>query len=363
MSSKEVSILKSGAAVPAFVKQARAVGAGNIAEKPVGRVSVPTLSYAGKVFSASVGGVTRKLEGRNADGDLVPLQVFRGVVLDYNARRGRRFYERDFEADKKSMPRCWSEDGVKPHSSIEHPMAPACAMCPKSAKNSKINPTTGKGTVACQEFRTIAVIPATDLKFPAMRMQLAVTSDWDKQSPDLTDQGWHAFQNYIEYLKAQDVPSSAMLVTKMRFDPNVNYPKLVFSDDRWLNDQEWDTVQERIASDEVQNLLKGTWTPNGADGEKVKAPEPPATYKAPEPKKPSLDDDDVVEEPLSNEPAPAEEKPKRTRRTKAEMEAARAAEAVDEDEAEGAGLGFPAANDDDDDDGLGDLAARWKKRQ
>lgn len=360
MSSKEISVLKSGAAVPAFVKQARAAGAGNIAEKPVGRVSVPTLSYAGKVFSASIGGVTRKLEGRNSDGDLVPLQVFRGIVLDYNARRGRRYYERDFEADKKSMPRCWSEDGQKPHPSIEHPMAPNCAACPKSAKNSKINPTTGKGTVACQEFRTIAVIPATDLNFPAMRMQLAVTSDWDKQSPDLTDQGWHAFQNYIEYLKAQDVPSSAMLVTKMRFDPNVNYPKLIFSDDRWLNESEWTAVQERSTSDEVQQLLKGTWTPNGADGEKVKPVEPPAAYKAPA--KPALDDEDVVEEPIAAAPA-EEEKPKRARRTKAEMEAARAPQPVDEDEAEGAGLGFPAANDDDDDDGLGDLAARWKKRQ
>jgi hypothetical protein len=377
MSNKEIATI-TGAAVPAFVKQARAAGGGNIAEKAVGRTSVPTLSYGGKVFTASVGGVTKKLEGRNADGDIVPLQVFRGIILDYNARRGRRFYEKDFDPEAKAMPRCWSEDGVKPHASVVDAMAPTCAMCPKSAKNSKINPTTGKGTVACSEFRTIVVIPSTDLKFPAMRMQLAVTSDWDKQSPDLVNQGWRAFQNYIEYLKAQEVPSSAMLVTKMRFDPNANYPKLIFSDDRWLNEDEWDGVQERLDSDEVKNLLKGTWTPNGVDGEKIKAPEPPAAYKAPEPKKPSLDDDNVQEVPLKADAPAAEEPPKRKRRTKAEMDAARAAEAapatqaeappfVDDDEGPTPSRS-PAANApsrepvDDGDDGLGDLAARWKNR-
>lgn len=368
--TKEVSIF-SDSPVPAFVKQARSSGGGNLIEKATPRNTVPTLAYGGKVFSVSLNGQTKKLEGRNADGDMVPLQVMRVVVLDYNARRGRRFYERDFDPAQKAMPRCWSDDGYKPHESVKEPICSTCQLCPKSAKNSKINPTTGKGTVACAEFRTVVVVPANELSFPALRLQLAVTSDWDNQSPDLLDQGWRAFQNYTEYLRAGDVPYSAMLVTKIRFDPNVNYPKLIFSKDRWLNDEEWGVVEPRITSDEVKTLLKGTWTPNGVDGEKLKAPEPPAAYKAPTPAKPSLDDDDYEAPPVTKrttrveveEVEEVEEKPKRTRRTKAEMEAARAAEVEEVEEIEEAPPRKVATVTADDDDGLADLAARWKNRK
>lgn len=366
--ANEVSLFK-GSAVPSFVRKAREEGGGNIAEKTQARVTVPTLSYAGKVFSVSLNGQVKKLEGRNADGDMVPLQVMRVVVLDYNGRRGRRFYEGDFDPAKKTMPRCWSEDGYKPHEAVKDPICSSCQLCPKSAKNSKINPTTGKGGVACAEFKTVAVVPANDLTFPALRLQLAVTSDWDAQSPDLEANGWRAFQNYTQYLAGKEVDYSAMLVTKIRFDPNVNWPKLIFAEDRWLTDEEWATVFPRIKSDEVQALLKGTWTPNGTDGEKIKAPEPPAAYKAPA--KPSLDDDDVEMEPLQGEVGRMEgikieeEPPKRKRRTKAEMEAARKAEAAEEppfeeDEAP------PARRQPEpvgDDDGLADLAARWKNRK
>jgi len=366
--SKEVSIFTGGAAVPAFVKAARAAGGGNLTEKVTPRSTVPTLSFGGKVFSVSLNGQVKKLEGRNADGDMVPLQVMRVVVLDFNKDRSRRYYERDFDPAQKAMPRCWSEDGVRPHESVKEPMCGTCQLCPKSAKNSKINPTTGKGTVACSEFRTVAVVPANDLEFPALRLQLAVTSDWDKQSPDLEAQGWRAFKNYFEYLASKDVVETSMLVTKIRFDPNVNFPKLIFSEDRWLTEEEYlNVIQPRLGSDEVKSILKGTWTPNGADGEKIKAPEPPAAYQAPAPKKAALDDDDIEPEMPKARRAPVEddevieEKPKRTRRTKAEMEAARAPQPVDEDEAEGAGLGFQPA--DDGDDGLADLAARWKNRK
>lgn len=362
--SNEVSIFKGGAAVPSFVKQARADGAGNLAEKATVRNTTPTLSYAGKVFSVSLNGQTKKLEGRNADGDMVPLSVMRAIVLDYNGRRGRRYYEGEFDPAKKAMPRCWSDDGYKPHESVKEPMCSTCSLCPKSAKNSKINPFSGKGAVACSEFRTIAVIPANDVEFPALRLQIAVTSDWDGNSPDLEAQGWRAFKNYTDYLVTKEVPYSAMLVTKIRFDPNVNYPKLIFSEDRWLNDEEWAVVLPRVKSDEVQQLLKGTWTPNGVDGEKIKAPEPPPPFKKAAPAV-EVEDDELPPSPPKRarveEVEEVEEKPKRTRRTKAEMEAARASQPVDEDEEGGAGLGFqPAA---DEDDGLGDLAARWKNRK
>lgn len=379
--SKEVSIF-TGNSLPAHVLRARQQGVGNIKEKEKDRITVPTLSYTGKVWSVSLNGDVKKLEGKNADGDMVPLSVMRVVVLDYNERRGRRYYEGDYNPEKPSAPVCWSDDGITPHESVKEPpcgVGGTCAKCPMSAKNSKIN-AFGKGVAACTEHRVVVVVPANDLDFPPLRMQLAVTSDWDSQSPDLVDQGWRAFKNYVTYLKQQDTPSTTMLVTKMRFDPNVAYPKVLFSYDRWLSEKEWEKAEAVAQSDAVKSLLKGVWTPNGVDGKKIEAEKPPVA----EPFKPaprrSMDDDDVeMERPPrrqaaveADEDAP-EDKPKRTRRTKAQIEAEKAAAkpsrraVVEEDDVDEDGVITPRAapasdSDDEDDDGLADLRNRWRGR-
>lgn len=383
--SKDIALFNA-ASLPAHVLKARQQGVGNIKEKEKDRNSVPTLSYTGKVWSVALNGDIKKLEGKNADGDLVPLSVMRVVVLDYNERRGRRYYAGDYNPDKKAAPACWSDDGLKPHESVKEPpcgVGGTCAACPMAAKNSKIN-AFGKGVAACAEHRVVVVVPANDLDFPPLRMQLAVTSDWDTQSPDLVDQGWRAFKNYMTYLKQQEVPSTTMLVTKMRFDPNVAYPKVLFSYDRWLDEAEWAKAEEVAKSDAVKALLKGVWTPNGVDGKRIeKEPEAEVVqFRKPAPK-PALDDDDVVMEkparkPVANDDedeAPfVEEKPKRTRRTKAQIEADEAAAAKakkrpldDEDDIDDDGVITPraaptASDDDDDDDGLASLRNRWKSR-
>lgn len=378
----DVSIFNNSA-LPAHVLKARQQGVGNIKEKEKDRSTVPTLSYTGKVWSVALNGDIKKLEGKNADGDLVPLSVMRVVILDYNERRGRRYYAGDYNPDKKAAPACWSDDGLTPHESVKEPpcgVGGSCKTCPMSAKNSKVN-AFGKGVAACAEHRVIVVVPANDLDFPPLRMQLAVTSDWDTQSPDLVDQGWRAFKNYVTYLKQQDTPSTTMLVTKMRFDPNVAYPKVLFSYDRWLDEAEWRKAEAVAQSDAVKSLLKGVWTPNGVDGAKIAEKTAEVVeFKKPAPK-PALDDDDVVmEKPVRRAPVDddevIEEKPKRTRRTKAQIEAEEAAAKPkaakrpldDEDDVDEDGVitprakAAPVADDEDDDDGLADLRNRWKGR-
>jgi hypothetical protein len=51
-------------------------------------------------------------------------------------------------------------------------------------------------------------------------------------------QGWRAFQQYTDFLKANGVTHTAMLVTKMKFDSNEAYPKIFFGADRWLTPEE-----------------------------------------------------------------------------------------------------------------------------
>lgn len=269
----------------------------------VNGLTVPSLSYEGKVWTVSVNGDKTRLMKRDADGDEAPVATMRVVVLDFNSRRGRALYEGAYDPAKVSAPVCWSDDGVAPDKSIEAPKCGTCKDCPMAVKGSKVT-EQGKATTACSQHRMIAVVPANDLSFTPLRMKIAITSDWDGQSPDLQAQGWYAFSNYTDFLKSKGVQHTAALVTKMKFDPSVAYPKVIFSPDRWLEQDELAKVKPLVQAEETKALLGGTWTPAGADGvQKATAttteapkptPEPEPEAKAPTVVVDDDDDDNVV---------------------------------------------------------------------
>ncbi len=232
------------------------------------RVTVPALGYEGKVWTISVNGEKTKLMRKNSEGDEEPVSVFRGVVLDYAKRRGRAYYEGAYDPGKPGTPVCWSDDGVAPHPNVRAKQASACDQCPLAAKGSKIT-EQGKAVTACSQHRMVVVVPAFKLDFQPLRLKLAITSDWDKNSPEMEAQGWYAFNNYTDFLRSKGVQHTAAVVTKMRFDPNVAYPKVMFSPDRWLDPAEIAQVAPITKSEAEQKLLAGTWTPAGVDGTPV----------------------------------------------------------------------------------------------
>lgn len=310
------------------------------------RNTVPSLGYTGKVWAISVNGETTKLTKRTEDGDVEPVQIMQVVILDYNQKRGRTYYPGNYDPDKTSQPTCWSEDGITPHQSVKEKGAAKCSECPFAVKGSKVT-DSGKATTACSQHRMVAVVPANKLDFTPLRLKLAITSDYDGQSPELEKEGWFAFSNYTDLLRTRGVKHTAALVTKMRFDPNVAYPKVLFSPFRWLNEQELATVVPLVKSDEVKQLLAGTYTPNGVDGEPIDeapapdpmpaapvapAPAPAAPKAAPKAKAPAapkpapkpapatvVDDDDQFSLELPGVSAPAA--PVAPRKTAAEMQA------------------------------------------
>ncbi len=235
---------------------------GNIEE----RGQIPALGYEGKVWQIALNGEKTKLMRRNQDGDMEPVGVFRVVVLDYAKRRGRNYYEGTYDPNKVAAPLCWSDDGITPDASVptvsrQHSK---CEGCPKSVKGSKVS-DNGKESAACAQHRMLAVVPANKLDFEPLRLKIAITSDWDKQSPELAAEGWFGFQNYLDFLMKKGVTHTAGLVTKMRFDAGQAYPKIMFSPDRWLEPSELVTVTPITKSEKVANLLAGTFTSNGVD--------------------------------------------------------------------------------------------------
>lgn len=231
----------------------------------LGGVTVPSLSPQGKVWTIGLDGNKTKLEKRDNDGEIVPVGVMRVVILDFAKRRGRAYYEGAYDPEKESAPLCWSADGVEPNANAPQLQAKKCADCPKAVKGSKVT-EQGKATAACSQHRMLALVPVNKLDFTPLRLKIAITSDFDKQSPQHAQQGWFAFGQYLDYLKSSGVTHTAAVVTKMKFDPNAAYPKILFAADRWLTPEELAVVQPLTKEESVQQLLTDNWTPAGPDG-------------------------------------------------------------------------------------------------
>jgi len=294
-------------AVPAHI----AAFLGTVEENIVERPRTPTLNYAGKKWTVILpDGSKNTLTRKTDDGDVEPVQVLRVVIADYCKSRGRTYYAGSYDPEKAGAPDCWSEDGVAPDASVQAPQHGNCAQCPMSAKGSRIN-DNGKAVKACSEHRHIAVIPAIgNMAIGPLRLKLAITSLFDKQSPDLEAQGWRAFENYLDFLRGNGVKHTGAILTKIKFDPNTDYPKVIFSADRWLEEDEMDRVQSFMSSGKVSEVLQLAAPVERAVQPVISAPvaEAQKPEPKPEPAKPTavvVDDEEEAPKPKAAKPKPA----------------------------------------------------------
>jgi hypothetical protein len=275
-----LAVFDPKAGAPAHVASFFEDAGTNIAPK----VTVDSLSPQGKMWTLAISGQKSPLQRRNQDGDMEPLPIMKVVVLDYAKNRGRSYYEGAYDPAKEQAPICWSDDGNAPHASLPGPfpagtavepgsarkISASCANCPMAVKGSKVD-NTGKARAACSVHKMLAVLPDPALGLPEtlqkpLRLKIAITSIWDNESPDEEQQGWMAFDKYVDWLLARGVQHTAALVTKMKFDSKAAYPKIFFAAERYLEANELAVVAPMSKSDDVKKLLGGTWTPAGVDG-------------------------------------------------------------------------------------------------
>jgi hypothetical protein len=269
-------------------------------------VSVPSLTVGGRKWTTSFGGKKTLLE-REVDGEMIAMSTLYAVVLDYNPNRSRSYYVGDYDPENPTKPDCWSNDGKHPDESVEVPQAPSCANCPMAAKNSRVR--NGKGSVACslQKFLAVQLLRGS-LKngfeiadqIPVLRLKLAITSIYDGQSPDLEKEGWLAWDNLVRYLKENRINSTAQVVIKMKFDPNVDYPKIVFAPVTQITDPDFAREilnYKKENAEVIKSLLSREFTPNGADGTATDEDHPPKLQAPKKAKAAPVDEDEEDEAP------------------------------------------------------------------
>jgi hypothetical protein len=210
------------------------------------------------------------------------------VLVKAAPKVARVFYAKAYDSESVSGPDCWSADGDKPSADSANKQASRCSECPKNIAGS------GQGNSrACRYQQRLAVVLADDIGGTVMQLALPATSIFGKADGDN-----RPLQEYARWLVAQNI-NPETVVTRMRFDTKSESPKLFFKAQRWLSDDEYETVEEQAASDDATKAITMTVAKmdNAVSKPLQLEGKPPAKAKpAPAP---------VVEEEEEEAPAPA----------------------------------------------------------
>lgn len=133
-------------------------------------------------------------------------------------------------------PDCYSDNGAAPSFRATAPQSNSCATCPHNAWGSKILPS-GKQGKACADVKKVAVLVANNPDGPVFELRIPAAS--------LSN-----YAKYVDSLTKRGMPA-AMVVTKLKFDTDADYPKLVFDAVGWATAEQAEAVLSVVDTDEV----------------------------------------------------------------------------------------------------------------
>lgn len=239
----------------------------------------PQLSVRGKLFRIVKDGEETVLTRRNADTqEDEPISMLNLVVVNQGARGARAYYKDNYDSGTSAPPTCFSLDGKVPSLESVEKQAASCAECPHAVKGSRMT-QSGHATTSCTLQRRLAVLPAGQLDFDPLLLRLAPTSAWDKNNQANEANGWFAWHQYCDFLRARGVQHTAQVVTKVKFD-NTEYPKVLFKADRFIDQNEVAKIKPITDSAEVQDILYGAGRDRGSADDVPKAQPAPETTNA-----------------------------------------------------------------------------------
>lgn len=167
--------------------------------------------------------------------------VLKAAIVNAGPGLAKTYYATEWDPDADpSGPDCFSMDGVRPDSSVAEPICDLCAKCPKGAWGSKTMPN-GKKAKACTDHKRLAVVAAEDPEGTVYLLQV-------------TPSALGGLNQYHKELSRHGV-SPNMVITNIGFDPKASYPKLMFSYGGFLDEEAYNTVADRVQSDEVLEII------------------------------------------------------------------------------------------------------------
>ena len=200
---------------------------------------------------------------------VVPTLHLDVIIVDANPNGlSKTFYLGKYDPNgEQTAPDCYSDNGVGPSSRAAKPQCGTCAACPKNAWGSKIA-DNGSQIKACSDTKKVAVIMADNPDGPVYELRV----------PPASLKNW---ATYVQSLDSRGIPAAGV-VTRLTFDPNADYPKLMFTGTGWSSAEQVACVREVIGTEEVDVCTGKNDKPIAAnaqlvavDGNTPAAPLPP----------------------------------------------------------------------------------------
>lgn len=230
---------------PALASQFAALGLGADDLDAGVSAGFPVMSIRGAKWRIVEGGEEQPIYMPGTK-DLAP--SVKVVIMRANSALSKTFYAGQYVEGTDAKPDCSSNDGVAPSPDSPKPQCTTCAACPQNVWGSKVSPSGAK-IKACADVRRVAILPAEDLGYSPILLRIPGASLGDLAA-------------YGKALKQRGIPYAAV-VTKLSFDPDASYPKILFQFERVLTQEEMTTVAERISDPVVDDVL-GTSAPRAA---------------------------------------------------------------------------------------------------
>ncbi len=195
--------------------------------------SYAVVGYKGKVWSLRYRG-EKHIFTRKDDGS--PTSYIDVIVLRQGHTKSKSYYKSkedgggyDVDGSEGKRPICAALDGVTPDIDVLERQAEHCAVCPRNVWKTG---TDGRKGRECTDYKRLAVLLLPGLSNALLgspllepvflRVPPASLNDLAALGEQMTDRGWHY----------------STFITRVSFDPNQSYPKMVFEAKQPLTDAE-----------------------------------------------------------------------------------------------------------------------------
>ena len=240
--------------------------------------SVKRITMRGRVFRLIDGG---KEIAKNVDPSM------HVIVVNGSRTVQKSYYADEYNPDETSVPNCWSSDGERPDSDVVDPQHSRCKDCPQAIKGSG-----GSGRASCRYSMRLAVVlannPAGDI-YQLILPQKSLFGQGDLESMP--------FLQYAKYVAGSGYNLN-MLITRLTFDTDSDFPKLFFSKSEFLDKETYDTCVAQGESQIAINAGKLNFSPRNDTPALPKLVAPPNSAAA------------ILEAPVKRAEKPKEAAPK-----------------------------------------------------
>lgn len=199
------------------------------------------MSFRGKVWRVKFRGEEIPLLDENKRNPKPEIEV---VIVKASSQISKVFYKDRYADGNISPPDCLSTNGIVPDAGAPDKQSPTCAGCKQNVWGSRVT-DSGKKAKACSDNKRLVIVPADDMRNESYGGPMML------RIPPATLQDMKTFG---DQMAAKGFPYYSF-ITRLRFDTNEAFPKIVFEAVRPLTNDEAKLVVELRDDPITQRIL------------------------------------------------------------------------------------------------------------